>query len=248
MKENYHTHTKRCGHASGEAEDYILAAIEAGYEILGFSEHAYQLPYLYYTMPKDEMEVYHHEIEDLKIKYKDKLQILCGLEVDYVGFMDDYCKELYQEYDYLGLSVHFFRYCEENLGRYGSGNAKTREEIFEYADLLIKGMKTGYFAYVFHPDIFVGYNDWNDSYQEASIKIIQTAIDCNLPLELNANGIRKGCIITKDNQFRYPYPRIEFWELAKSMGAKMIVGADAHNPKKLNDSALDILEVFYKDL
>ena len=28
MKANYHTHTARCGHATGTDEDYVLAAIE----------------------------------------------------------------------------------------------------------------------------------------------------------------------------------------------------------------------------
>lgn len=31
--------SKRCGHATGEDEDYIQFAIENGYEELGFSDH-----------------------------------------------------------------------------------------------------------------------------------------------------------------------------------------------------------------
>ncbi len=37
---NYHTHTSRCGHAGGSDEEYVQAAIKAGYQILGFSDHA----------------------------------------------------------------------------------------------------------------------------------------------------------------------------------------------------------------
>ena len=43
IKYNYHTHTKRCGHAIGNDEDYVINAIKAGYKILGFSDHA---PYI----------------------------------------------------------------------------------------------------------------------------------------------------------------------------------------------------------
>ena len=32
---NYHTHTTRCMHAIGSEEEYILAAISAGYTELG---------------------------------------------------------------------------------------------------------------------------------------------------------------------------------------------------------------------
>ena len=38
-KTNYHTHTKRCMHACGKDEEYVLAAIANGYEELGFSDH-----------------------------------------------------------------------------------------------------------------------------------------------------------------------------------------------------------------
>ena len=39
MKANYHTHTVRCQHAMGRDEDYVRAALEAGFEELGFSDH-----------------------------------------------------------------------------------------------------------------------------------------------------------------------------------------------------------------
>ena len=39
MRANYHTHTPRCRHAVGSEREYIEQAIEAGMEILGFSDH-----------------------------------------------------------------------------------------------------------------------------------------------------------------------------------------------------------------
>ena len=39
MTENYHTHTARCRHATGTEEEYVLAAIDRGLKILGFSDH-----------------------------------------------------------------------------------------------------------------------------------------------------------------------------------------------------------------
>ena len=38
QKFNYHSHTKRCGHAIGEDEEYVLAAIANGYTKMGFSD------------------------------------------------------------------------------------------------------------------------------------------------------------------------------------------------------------------
>ena len=39
MRANYHTHTSRCNHAVGSEEDYVIHAIEQGFDILGFSDH-----------------------------------------------------------------------------------------------------------------------------------------------------------------------------------------------------------------
>ena len=44
MIANYHTHTWRCNHATGQEEEYVLTAVEQGFQILGFSDHA---PYLF---------------------------------------------------------------------------------------------------------------------------------------------------------------------------------------------------------
>ena len=48
---NYHTHTNRNRHGNQEAtdEDYVIAAMEAGIRILGFSEHC---PYRNYQQKR----------------------------------------------------------------------------------------------------------------------------------------------------------------------------------------------------
>mgnify|MGYP004576416305 CR=1 FL=1 len=39
IRNNYHTHTFRCGHAIGNDEEYVLEAIALGLNTLGFSDH-----------------------------------------------------------------------------------------------------------------------------------------------------------------------------------------------------------------
>lgn len=39
-KTNYHMHTRRCMHASGRDEEYVISAIKNGYEEIGFSDHS----------------------------------------------------------------------------------------------------------------------------------------------------------------------------------------------------------------
>lgn len=37
---NYHTHTRRCMHAENTDEEYVQAAIGAGYQDFGFADHS----------------------------------------------------------------------------------------------------------------------------------------------------------------------------------------------------------------
>ena len=50
MIANYHTHTPRCNHAVGTEREYVENALEAGLQILGFSDHSpYIFPGDYYS-------------------------------------------------------------------------------------------------------------------------------------------------------------------------------------------------------
>lgn len=53
---------------------------------------------------------------------------------------------------------------------------------------------------------------------------------CDAPLEINLLGLLEGR--------RYPNPL--FWEVAKEVGNKVILGVDAHNPERLKER--DVME------
>ena len=84
IKRNYHTHTKRCGHAIGEDEEYVVNAIEAGLTDLGFSDHC---PYIDkepgVRMRIEQRDEYFKSLQSLKEKYKDSINIYIGMEVEY---------------------------------------------------------------------------------------------------------------------------------------------------------------------
>lgn len=73
---NYHTHTKRCGHAYGEDEDFVLSAIKYGIKELGFSDHIsfknISAPYMRQdrSMLSDYISSISHLKENIKIKLK----------------------------------------------------------------------------------------------------------------------------------------------------------------------------------
>ena len=87
MIANYHTHTFRCGHASGTEEEYIERAIENGIKIMGFSDH---VPFLFPNNHQTSWKVQVKDAQDyidtltaLREKYKDKISIKLGLECEY---------------------------------------------------------------------------------------------------------------------------------------------------------------------
>ena len=87
MLTNYHTHTKRCRHASGTDREYVESAIKAGIKVLGFSDHA---PYLFdgnyyssYRMFENEIGEYKNSVLALKREYKNDIDIKFGFELEY---------------------------------------------------------------------------------------------------------------------------------------------------------------------
>ena len=103
MLTNFHTHTKRCLHAYGTEEDYIKAAVSEGLVMLGFSDHA---PFPDYDfgmrMPYSELDDYISTLDILKEKYKNKIKLFRGLEIEYHAKYLDYYHSLLDEkgFDY----------------------------------------------------------------------------------------------------------------------------------------------------
>lgn len=84
-KNNYHTHTFRCGHAGNYAdEEYVLAAINNGFETLGFSDHI-MLPGVFQSGIRGDyslLDDYVKSINCLKEKYHNQIKIHLGFEAE----------------------------------------------------------------------------------------------------------------------------------------------------------------------
>ena len=103
---NFHTHTSRCHHAFGNDEEFVRTAIQNGFEVLGFSDHAcwkYDSDFVaHMRMKLDEFDDYKDSVLYLKDRYKKQIEIRFGLEAEYFPkYMDwllDFCIE--NEIDY----------------------------------------------------------------------------------------------------------------------------------------------------
>jgi len=230
MDANYHTHTSRCGHANGTDEQYVRAAIEAGFKLLGFSDH---VPYEGIHAPKDRMDYdqideYLASINHLKVKYQDKIKILSGFEVEFYPEYIDYYKHLLTRCDYLVLGQHNVTFLKDDLDCYASD-----EDVEKFAEALVQAMDSGLFSYIAHPDYFMmGRRHWNETCIAAAHKIAQKAAELKYPLELNLNGLRHGHKPYKAG-LAYVYPYRPFWEIVAQYDTICVYGYDAHHPTTL---------------
>ena len=244
---NYHTHNQLCNHAVGDCEAYVLEAINLGMEEIGITDHnpipvEYLTPYYYKrnwcfrNMSYDAFEnVYLQELDEVIEKYGDKIRILKGVEAEYIPHHHDYYVEMSKKLDYMLLGLHFFYDNEKCLNSYGDVNYET---IKFYVDNAIKAMSTGLFKVFVHPDLFMfnykninGERKFDEAAVSATRQIIEAAIKYDVYLELNCNGLQNTY---KRSSSEWLYPYIEFWQIAKEYkDLKIIIGADAHNPKQL---------------
>ncbi len=227
MIANYHTHTKYCHHAQGEAEEYVRGAIAMGLEINGFSDHA---PFAY---PDDGFEAHFRvstadaateiaELRALREKYKGQIELPIGFEMEYYpdwfDAMLSYVKSVGAEY--LILGQHFFE-CDKPGYPRTLAPTFSDELLRKYADNLIAGLETGVFSYLAHPDV-VWYMGPKKTYIAEMGRICDAANRLDIPLELNLLGIWKN----------RNYPKKAFWKLVGEKGCKVVLGIDAHGPER----------------
>lgn len=249
MKSNFHTHTQRCLHAYGTERDYVSTAVSMGLDILGFSDHA-PFPDKDYglRMKFEELTEYLDQIDLLSEEYKDRIKLYKGLEIEYHPQYTDYYKQLLNEYklDYLALGEHTYTLADGTMKNIFF--AEKTEDYVDYAKNIAAAVETGLFAFIAHPDImFINDFAWDSNCDKACNIILSAAEKYDIPLEFNANGIRRG---TRDypDGMRLPYPHDNFWKQLRKSSQKVLIGADCHIPEQIRDNAINLAEQMCKGM
>lgn len=222
-----HNHTTRCNHAEGTVEEYVERAIDIGIDIYGFSEHAPMDFDEGYRLSFEEMDAYKNDILNAKEKYKDRIEILLGYEVDWLpGHMDE--RVLGAEVDYLIGSVHFIdKWSFDNPEFIGGWKERDIDEIWQaYFEATEAMAKSGKFDIVGHLDLIKVFKYLPKKDVRLLAKDSLRAIkDAGMVLELNTAGYRKPV--------GELYPSKALLEEAYSMDIPITFSSDAHSVEQI---------------
>ena len=125
---DFHTHNRRCGHALGEIEDYVKAAIKKNFTEIGISDHfplgaVLDDPQFTEIIKRASMEVkefpnYIKETRSLKEIYKNKIKVLLSTEINFstpgraLTRQKKVLEPFIDDFDYLLGAIHDIKWHE----------------------------------------------------------------------------------------------------------------------------------------
>ncbi len=256
---NYHSHFK-LDDGCGELEEYADRAIERGLSVIGISPHA---PLCYrndWSLPEPALGEYLSLIRDLKDRYKDKIEICTGLEIDYIpGSMGPADKK----YADIGLeyrigSVHSIHDPDTGEDLSVDGPVEIMEQLLEqtfggsikplvkkYFELEIGMLEAGGFDILGHCDLVKKRNVGNrffdqneDWYRREALTMLEAAASKDIVIEVNTGGLSR-----KATTEVYPSE----WMLERCLELKipLTLSSDAHNPDHIDyyfEESLELLK------
>lgn len=237
---NFHTHNYLCGHAFGTVADYVKEAVEHNYKAIGISDHFashtdYRSPYITFDTLESE---YLPQFDEAARQYGDKIAIYKGVEVAYFDGNYKYYRRLSDKLDYLVLGQHGYMLNGKHRNSFLDGNDE--KNVVAYCNQSITALKTGLFDIFAHPDlIFFNGPVITEGMETAFDRMIKTAVEQGVVVELNANGIRNA-------QFRYPTDMLV--AACLKYNAKVIVSSDCHMPRELCDKYVLRLYAYAKQI
>ncbi len=232
-----HNHTTLCNHAQGSIDDYIKQAIKSNIKYFGFSDHAPMTFDKKYRMHFKDMKIYEKAILDAKDKYKDKIEILLGYEVDYLKNHIDK-RVINSNVDYLIGSVHFIdKWGFDNPEFIGNYKNQNIDEIWQkYFDTIEEMAQTNLFDIVGHLDLIKVFKFMP---QKNIVEIAKNALiaikKANMVIELNVAGYRKP--------IKEAYPSIPLLKEAYKLNIPITFASDAHKPEQIGLFDKKILKI-----
>jgi histidinol-phosphatase (PHP family) len=239
LKEDNHVHTHLCNHASGDMEEYVVAAIKKRLTSLTFLEHLeVDIHYFERTwITEADFIYYFKDGERLKKKYQEQIRVRLGIEIGYNPLAVDLLKKRLAKYpcERIGLSYHFLFDGNKHLNM-----VSRRQENIEaltafgpdkvitlYFDGLIQAVQELDCHVLCHLDaVMRHYPDlqFKEAHWNQANTLLQLMRDKGMMLELNTSGFTLRNV---------PYPCRSIVQRAIDLGIQLVAGSDAHRPEQV---------------
>lgn len=229
-----HMHCEFSGDSDSTIQSMIEASIQKGLPGLCFTDH---LDFDYKESPHIfdlDVDSYYKSVTELKEKYKDKIDIHCGIEIGLQPHINEDNRLVTQKYpfDFVIGSSHVVNSMDPYYPEYYKG--KTEDEAYmEYFESIISNLNTnpdfdvyGHIDYVVrygpNKNKFYSYKKFADIIDE----ILKRLIETGKGIEINTGGFKYG--------LGHPNPTEDIILRYKELGGEIItIGADAHKPEHI---------------
>ena len=234
---DFHVHSL-FSDGSDTIEDIIKSAIAKGMDKIGLSDHSYTFFDESYCISRDNIPRYIEKIHTLKEKYKDDIEVFCGIEQDF------YSDESTDRFDYSIGSVHYilingkyfpvdentdmlkdfvntcfggdyYSLCELYFDTVSQVIEKTDCDIIGHFDLITRFNKDGCL-----------FDENSERYINAWKAAVDRLIKFNRPFEINTSPLYR--------KYKYDvYPSRNIREYIKQKGGSFILSSDSHKKEDL---------------
>lgn len=254
---NYHCHTLYCD-GRADMDSFLRFASAEHFTSFGFSSHA-PLPFpTNWTMEWDRMDDYLNEFGRMKEKYRHKMELIIGLEIDYIDDKNNPANEMFQKLplDFRIGSVHML-YDKDDMLVDTDCPAETFALVVDnnfegdldyvvkkYYAKLQRMIELGGFDILGHADK-IHYNASCYRYG-----IVDEPWYDKLMKEYFGFIAEKGYQV-EINTKQYPdyavfYPDCKYFSLLHHLGIRIQVNSDAHYPERINNGRFEALSALYK--
>ena len=250
QKFNYHTHTYRCGHADNNLsdEDFVKLFIEKGFKKIAFTDHCPEKEIIdereNMRMTYSQKNEYLSSIKKLKEKYKGKIEIETGFEVEYLPGQEENLLELKNETDKIILGQHFIYDNNKRLKIFRKENF-TDDDLLKYAEYIKIAIEKEIPDIIAHPDLYMlNRKKFGDIENRVAHIICSTAEFYSIPIEIN---LSEPVLYLTGKKEKITYPCKEFWKVASEyQNLKVLYGIDAHfrDQIELYEKALELTKNF----
>jgi len=234
IRSTVHTHTDFCDGVDS-MERMAEEAFKLGIKCLGFSGHSY-VELDNFGIPPTKMAEYISESRRIKSLYNEKLDVLCGLEVDSlttsisyrndldytigsahsvrgedgVDYIVDESAERLKKAALMGFGGSYEKLCAAYFCQFSTFIYKTSPHIVGHFDLVTKFNEKGGF-----------FDDNSRVYRNASLEALDTVLESGAIIEVNTGAISRGYRTA-------PYPSVPLLKRILEKKGRVIITTDAH--------------------